>query len=58
MLLWSFRIDFFEGGLFSKGIFFKGGGLFLKVAESNSYSGELKPILMIYMVQVYKKMFL
>ena len=39
---------------FQRGFFLR-GALFSKVAGSNSYSGERKLILMMYMVQVYKK---
>ena len=55
VFFWSFRIDFFLGeALFLKGILFQ-GGLFPKEAKEFSYLGELKLILMMYMVQVCKK---
>ena len=38
-----------------KGNYFLGGALFPKEAKGFSYSGELKLILMMYMVQVCKK---
>ena len=50
----SFRIDFFlKEALFLKGIFLR-EALFPKEVKGFFYSGELKLILMMYMVQVCK----